>query len=113
MRAILTCGGAAAFRSLGQLLDLAFGGVELAAAEAVQFLSALPERDRLVQAGVAALEALDDDLQLALGGLEGRRSPRLVHRAGEAAVGQLDVDALTASSEPDERTMPSRVRTIA
>ena len=55
-----------------ELLDLALRRVELRAAERVQLLAALPERDRLVERNLAALEPLDDLLELRLRLLEGR-----------------------------------------
>src|SRR5438034_10914919 len=50
----------------GQLFDLAVGGVEARYAHLVELLAPLPELDRLVEIGVAALQPLDDLLQLAL-----------------------------------------------
>src|SRR6266550_8892571 len=55
-----------------ELLDLAVRGIEFLRAEAVELLAALPQRDRLVQGDLAALEAVDDRLQLPLRVLEGR-----------------------------------------
>jgi hypothetical protein len=54
----------------GELFDAPLSGVELGGADGVELLPALPERDRLVEARLAALEPLDDRLQLALGLLE-------------------------------------------
>src|SRR5262249_26489814 len=56
-----------------ELLDLALGGVEPGRAEPVELLAALPQPDRLVERHVAALQSLDDRLELALCGLERRR----------------------------------------
>src|SRR5215204_3745099 len=72
MGGILTRFRSRSLDALRQLLDLALGRIELAAAEAIKLLAALPKRDRLVQAGVAALEPLDDLLELSLRRLEGR-----------------------------------------
>ena len=89
--------------------------VQLRGADAVELLAALPERDRLVEARLAALEPLDDRLELPLGVLERRpRSTRLLDACAEAAGAELDVDAvaggdLRSSSGRSRR----RVRTIA
>src|SRR6266487_1352823 len=53
------------------LLALALGRVQLAEAKAVELLAPLPQRDRFVEAGLAAFEPLDDLLELALRRLEG------------------------------------------
>src|SRR5215204_889320 len=63
--------GTHCFHPAGELLDLALRRVELVGAEAVELLASLPERDRLVQVGLPALELLDDPFQLALSLLEG------------------------------------------
>src|SRR5436190_7747621 len=54
-----------------ELLDLALRAVELCRAEPIELLAALPERDRLVERDLPALEAVDDELELPLGLLEG------------------------------------------
>src|SRR5207247_2015242 len=65
-----------------EVLDLPLRRVELAEAQAVQLLAALPQRYRLVERSVAALEPLHDLLELALCRLErrltrhGRRTSR-------------------------------------
>ena len=79
------------FDALRELLDPAVRGVELGRADAVELLAALPERDRLVEARVAAFEPLDDRLQLASG------PPR-------------SVGSLTASPRPGRRTSRCRAR---
>src|SRR5207237_4466602 len=104
-----------------QLLDPPVGGVELAEAEAVELLAALPERDRLVQSRLAALEPLDDALELPLGGLE--RQPGLVGHSTRAPNSpsatstRIGCPGTTAAGErtispPLPPTSPS-VRTIA
>ena len=50
--------------ALGELLDPSLGGFEPGEAEAEQLLAALPERNRLVELRLAALEPLDDLLEL-------------------------------------------------
>src|SRR5690349_10860904 len=66
-RRILLTGRAArsAVRPSGELVDPTLRGVELGDAGSVQLLAALPERDRLVEPGPAALQSLDDLLELA------------------------------------------------
>ena len=62
-----------------ELFDPALSRVELRRADGVELLAALPERDRLVEARLSALEPLDDRLQLALGVLEASaRSARVL-----------------------------------
>src|SRR6266498_2251148 len=53
-------------RASRELLDLAVRRVELAEAQLVQLLAALPQLDGLVESCVAALQSLDDLLELAL-----------------------------------------------
>ena len=65
------------FDPAGELLDPALRRVELRRADAVELFAALPERDRLVEARVAALEPLDDRLQLALGVFETELAQRV------------------------------------
>src|SRR6476469_2018826 len=55
------------FDPAGELLDTALRRVELGRADGIELLPALPQRDRLVEARLSALEPLDDRLQLALG----------------------------------------------
>src|SRR5689334_20792719 len=59
-RILLGAGRARPVGAPPELLDLALRGVELRDARLVELLAPLPERDRLVEPGVAALEALDD-----------------------------------------------------
>src|SRR3954452_16600846 len=82
-------------------------GVELTDTLLVQLLVPFPELDRLVEAGIAALEPLDDLLQLALGFLE-RHSTRAPKCPSATS---------TSTCSPDwtielERTISSRARTI-
>src|SRR5205085_5039962 len=103
-----------------QLLDPPVRRVELAEAEAVELLAALPERDRLVQARLAALEPLDDALELPLGGLE--RQPGLVGHStrapnspsatstrigcpGTTAAGERTISPPLPPTSPSVRTM--------
>ena len=79
----------------GELFDLPVRRVEPADAELVELLAALPQLDRLVQARFAALEPLDDLLQLALRFFE-RRLRRSLDARSEAAVCDLDFDLVTA-----------------
>ena len=97
-----------------QLLDSAVGRVELLGANAVELLAALPERDRLVEAGFAALEPLDDRLQLALGVLEGGLAQRVSFTVAPKppVPSSTSTSVPTASSEP-ERTIAAPLRTIA
>jgi len=60
-----------------ELLDLAVRRVQLAEAKTVKLFASLPQRDRLVEPGLAAFEPLDDLLELALGRFE-----RLLTRHG-------------------------------
>ena len=86
---------------LRQLLDLALRGVELLETETVELLAALPERDRVVQRDVAALEPLDDLRQLLLGFLE-------LHGRTSAPVPARPVPPLFGGSvEPTPRTSPT------
>src|SRR6266545_4682346 len=64
--------GLRGLRAARKLLDLPLGSVELAEAELVELLAALPEADRLVELRVAALQPLDDLLELPLSVLERR-----------------------------------------
>src|SRR6476646_10617305 len=64
--------GSGSCYAAGELLDLALGRVQLAEAKAVELFAPLPERDRFVEAGLAAFEPLDDLLELALRRLERR-----------------------------------------
>ena len=101
--------------ALRELLDLALGGLEAREAEAQQLLAALPELDRLVEAGVAALEPLDDLLQLLLGGLE----RQLAHwstsstRAPKAPSASSTSTSSPGSTSAALRSTVSPARTIA
>src|SRR4249919_115739 len=60
-----------------KLLDPSLRCVELGRADGIELLPTLPERDRLVEARLSALEPLDDRLQLALGVFEGELAQRV------------------------------------
>src|SRR5204863_1582866 len=93
--------------SLRQLLDLALGGVELLGAEAVELLAALPERERLVEAGVAALEPLDDLDELLLGLLVGHstRAPNTPSATSTAIAVPGETAVALRTSSPSLRTI--------
>jgi len=97
-----------------KLLDAALGRVELGRADGVELLTAFPERDRLVEARFAALEALDDRLQLALGLLEAelaqRVSPTVAPKPPVASSTSICVPAATSELP---RTIAPPARTIA
>jgi hypothetical protein len=102
------------FDAAGKLLDPALGRVELGRADRVELLAALPERDRLVEARLAALEPLDDRLQLALGVLEAE----LAQRVSSTVAPKPPVPSSTSTCVPVaiselERTIEPAVRTIA
>src|SRR5262245_52751989 len=59
-------------RAAGKLLDPPLRRVQPSHADAVQLLAAGPELQRLVEPGLAALEPLDDALELLQRLLEGR-----------------------------------------
>ena len=87
-------GGRSSLGAPCELLDLPLRRVEPRQAEAEQLLAALPERDRLVEAGLAPLEPLDDRAR-ALSARSRRSSsltasPRPV--PPNAALRELDVD---------------------
>jgi hypothetical protein len=102
------------FDAAGELLDPALGRVELRRADGVELLAALPERYRLVEAGLAALEPLDDRLQLALGILEGGLAQRVSFTVAPKppVLSSTSTSVPIASSEP-ERTIAAPLRTIA
>src|SRR4029079_8545457 len=54
-----------------ELLDTPFGGMEPVFTEPVELLAPLPELQRLVERRLAALEPVDDLLELLLGRLDG------------------------------------------
>src|SRR5829696_986282 len=115
MARILTGFRGGSFDALRELLDLALGRVQLPTAEAVQLLAALPERDRVVQTRVPALEPLDDLLQLSLRRLEGRL---VAHRVSLTVPRKPPSVSSTSTWSPaasalDDRTIPSPARTIA
>src|SRR6266540_338923 len=70
---VIVLRGLRLFDPLRELLDLPLRRVEPLAAEVVQLLAALPERDRLVERRLPVLEALHDQLQLLLRVLERQR----------------------------------------
>jgi hypothetical protein len=54
------------FHAAGELFDAALRRVEPRRTESIELLASFPERDRFVEARLAALEAFDDSLELAL-----------------------------------------------
>src|SRR4029079_17152318 len=99
------------FRATREFLDLALGGLQSPAAEAVQLLAALPELERLVERRLAAFQPVDDRLQLLLGLLE--RHVRSSTRAPK-----LPSATSTSTGSPGwtacgERTVSSPARTMA
>lgn len=98
----------------GELLDAALRRVELGRADGVELLTAFPERDRLVEARVAALEALDDRLQLALGLLEAELAQRVSSTvAPKPPVASSTSTCVPAATSELPRTMAPPARTIA
>ncbi len=102
------------FDPAGELLDAALRRVELGRADGVELLAAFPERDRLVEARLSALEPLDDRLQLALGVLEAE----LAQRVSSTVAPKPPVPSSTSTCVPVatselERTIEPAVRTIA
>src|SRR4029453_11506874 len=88
--------------------DLALGRVQLAEAKAVELLAPLPECDRFVEPGLAALEPLDDLLELALRRLERgltRHGRRTFHRSPRRRCVRL-----SWRPTPSERSPPRRAR---
>src|SRR5262245_4643459 len=67
----VTAPGHVVAQTPGELVDLALRGAELLGQAAVELLPALPERRQLLEPDVAALQPLDDPLQLRLHPLEG------------------------------------------
>ena len=102
------------FDSARQLLDATLGRFELRRADVIELLAALPERDCLVEARLAALEPLDDRLQLALRFLERGLAQRVSSTVAPKppAPSSTSTCVPRASSVP-ERTIPSPLRTIA
>src|SRR6187397_2193055 len=98
----------------GKLFDSALGRVQFRRAQAIELLAPLPERDRLVEARLAALEALDDPFQLALRVLEGR----LGHRVSSTRAPKPPIPSSTSTRLPEPicelaRTISPAARTIA
>src|SRR5262245_32384035 len=98
----------------GELFDTALGSVELRRADRVELLTSLPERDRLVEARLAALEPLDDRLQFALCFLE----RGVAQRVSSTVAPNPPVPSSTSTCVPIatsalERTIIPLVRTIA
>ena len=100
--------------ALGELFDAALRGIELGRADAVELFAALPEHDRLVQGRVAALEPLDDRLQLALRLVEGELAQRLSSTVAPKppAPSSTSTRVPVLTSELERTIVPS-VRTIA
>ena len=100
-----------------QLFDLALGAVELLAAERVELLASLPERQRLVERGLALLEPLDDLLELGLRLLEALLG--LAHRSTSSTrAPKAPCATRTSTRTPGVTstlavTTPDSVRTIA
>jgi hypothetical protein len=98
----------------GELLDATLRCVELRRANRVELLSALPERDRLVEARLTALEPLNDRLQFALGFLEGELAQRVSSTvAPKPPLPSSTSTCVPAASSEPERTIASPLRTIA
>ena len=91
-----------------QLLDLALGGVESLAADRVQRLTALPERDGLVHADLARLEPLDDPPQLGLGLLERELLARQ-RSISSTRLPKLPSASSTATRSPTESACAERI----
>jgi hypothetical protein len=102
------------FDAARELFDATLRCVELRRADGVELLAALPERDRLVEARLAALEPLDDRLQLALGFLEGGLAQRVSFTvAPKPPVPSSTSTCVPAASSEPERTIALSLRTIA
>src|SRR5688500_3903292 len=84
------------FDPLRELLDPALGRVEPLAAELVELLAALPERERLVEGRLPVLEALDDLLELLLCVLE----RLLAHRVSSTIAPKPPSASWTTTREP-------------
>src|SRR5581483_10329984 len=93
---------------LRELLDLALGGLELRRAESVELLAALPELERLVERGVAALQPFHDAAQLLLCLFVGH-STRAPNDPSATSIAIASPGATAAA----ERTSSSPRRTIA
>jgi hypothetical protein len=102
------------FDPAGELLDAPLRRVELGRADGIELLAALPERDRLVEARLSALEPLDDRLQLALGVLEAELAQRVSSTvAPKPPVPSSTSTCVPAATSELERTIEPAVRTIA
>jgi hypothetical protein len=99
----------------GELLDLALGRVQALAAEAIELLATLPEPERFVQGDVAALEPLDDLLQLTLSLLEGALLCQLVSSTRAPKPPSASSTSMRWPGETAEpaRTISSPARTMA
>ena len=97
-----------------ELLDAALRRVELRRADGIELLAAFPERDRLVETRLPALESLDNRLELALCVLEAE----LAQRVSSTVAPKPPVPSSTSTWVPGatselERTIEPTVRTIA
>src|SRR5690242_17071446 len=111
---LLRAGGLRSVHAARQLLDPSLRGVELRHARLVELFPALPERDRLVEPRAAALQPLDDLLELALGVFEGR----LRHRISSTEAANAPAASCTSTRSPRTSAVASRTsrpsrRTIA
>jgi hypothetical protein len=98
----------------GELFDLSFGRIQVLAAETVELLAPLPQLESLVEGRVAALEPVDDLLQLALGLLEGLPAQRVSStRAPKPPSASSTSTRSPGSTALAERTICSCARTIA
>src|SRR4051794_34334275 len=87
-----------------ELFDLALGVFEALAAEPVELFAALPQLQRLVQPGVAALEPVHDRFQLALGVLEAW----LAHRVSSTRAPKPPSASSTSTRSPGSTALPER-----
>src|SRR2546430_8889606 len=99
------------FGAACELLDLAFGAVELLFAQTVKLLAALPELQGFVERRLAGFESPDDLLELLLGLFEG-------HRISSTRAPKPPSASSTSTASPEatalpERTIPPSRRTIA
>ena len=106
--------GLSSFDAASEFLDAALCGVELRGADGVQLLAALPERDRLVEARLSALEPLEDRFQLALGLLERGLAQRVSSTVAPKPPlpSSTSTRAPLATSVPDRTIVPA-LRTMA
>jgi hypothetical protein len=102
------------FDAAGELLDAALRGVEPGRADRIELFAALPERNRLVEARIPALEPLDDRLQLTLGIFEADLAQRVSSTvAPKPPIPSSTSTCAPASTSELERTIAPPVRTIA